>query len=85
VRWEPLSNPLHRGASLILVPEVEARRVLSDRRIRLRVLAPYGSWIGCGRLRVLRLALRQAEGDTAQGDIDESDVELMVGYEAYQT
>lgn len=59
---------------LVLVPEVEARRVLRDRRIRLRVLAPYGSWVGCGRLRVLRLALRP----------DASEVELTVGYEAYQ-
>jgi hypothetical protein len=57
----------------VLVPEVEARRVLRDRRIRLRVLAPYGSWVGCGRLRVLRLKM------------DEAEVELTVGYEAYQT
>jgi len=57
---------------LVLVPEVEARRVLRDRRIRLRVLAPYGSWIGCGRLRVLRLKMYDAE------------VELTVGYEAYR-
>jgi hypothetical protein len=69
VRGEPLS------ADLVLVPEVDARRLLQGRRIRLRVLAPYGSWVGCGRLRVLRLT---------QGGTDE-EVELTVGYEAYQS
>jgi hypothetical protein len=60
---------------LVLVPEVEARGALAGRRIRLYVLAPFGSWIGCGKLRVLRLALKQNQGDT--------EVELIVGYEAY--
>jgi hypothetical protein len=57
---------------LVLVPEVLARRVLSERRIRLKVLVPYGSWIGCGTLRVLRLKMS-----------DDQTAELMVGYEAY--
>ena len=59
-------------SDLILMPEVEARRVLGDRRIRLRVLAPYGSWTGRGKLRVLQLKMHDGE------------VELTAGYEAYQ-
>jgi hypothetical protein len=61
---------------LVLVPEVDARRALAGRRIRLQVLVPLGSWIGCGTLRVLRSTLRQAE-------TGEPEVELVVGYEAY--
>ncbi len=56
----------------MLVPEVEARRALGERPIRLRVLAPYGAWTGCGRLRVLRLKMSGAE------------IELVAGYESYQ-
>ncbi len=71
----------------MLVPEVQARRALRGRRIRLRVLAPYGRWIGCGALRVLRLkidepgALRPDQDDAGQ---DDREVELTVGYESYQ-
>jgi hypothetical protein len=71
----------------VLVPEVQARRALRGRRIRLRVLAPYGSWTGCGTLRVLRLKIneplirRQAQDETGQ---DDSEVELTVGYESYR-
>jgi len=64
---------------LILMPEVQARRILADRPIRLHTLAPYGSWIGCGALRVLRLIVLQA-----QGDAGETEVELTVGYESYK-
>ncbi|HZV77299.1 MAG TPA: hypothetical protein VFF63_06060 [Candidatus Babeliales bacterium] len=66
---------------LVLVPEVQARRVLRGRSIRLRVLAPYGSWIGCGRLRVLRLILQQGHDSGVAGD---GAVELTVGYESYR-
>ncbi len=71
----------------MLVPEVQARRALRGRRLRLRVLAPYGSWIGCGTLRVLRLkidepvALRLDQDDAGEAD---REVELTVGYESYQ-
>lgn len=65
---------------LVLVPEVEARRVLAGHRIRLQVLAPVGSWIGCGTLRVLRLKIR----DSAVGDQGHGDVEMIAGYEAYK-
>jgi len=64
---------------LTLMPEVQARRVLADRAIRLQVLAPYGSWIGCGALRVLRLTLRPTQGDPG-----EAEIELTVGYESYR-
>jgi len=37
------------------------------------MLAPYGSWVGCGRLRVLRLKFD-----------DDRSAELTVGYESYQ-
>lgn len=57
----------------MLVPEVQARRVLRERRIHLHVLAPYGSWIGCGTLRVLRLKMNELS----------EEVELTVGYESY--
>jgi hypothetical protein len=73
---------------LVLVPAVQARRALSKRPIRLKMLVPYGAWIGHGALRVLRvklddpnaLALRQAQDDIAQ---DEKGVELTIGYESY--
>jgi hypothetical protein len=69
---------------LILAPEVQARRVLGDRRIRLQVLVPHGPWIGRGTLRVLRVKMNAAPqaqaDDSAQGD---AEVELIVGYESY--
>lgn len=57
----------------MLVPEVEARRALHDRRLRLSVLAPYGAWLGCGTLRVLRLKMN-----------DDETADLTVGYESYE-
>lgn len=62
----------------MLVPEVQARRVLRDHSIRLRVLAPYGAWIGCGTLRVLRCKF--APEPHREG----GEVELIVGYESYR-
>lgn len=57
----------------VLVREVEARRALRKRRIRLHVLAPHGAWMGCGALRVLRLKIG-----------DDQTVDLTVGYESYR-
>ena len=57
---------------LVLLPEVDARRVLRDRRLRLSLLAPFGQWVGRGTLRVLRVA--DGDGET----------ELTVGYESYE-
>ena len=58
---------------LILMPEVQARRALAGRPIRLHTLVPYGSWIGCGALRVLRLKTEE-----------DGSVELTVGYDSYK-
>lgn len=58
---------------LILAREVDARRALRGRRVHFSVLAPYGPWVGCGALRVLRL--KTAEDDSA---------ELVAGYERYE-
>ena len=55
------------------MPEVDARRALREHRLRLSVLAPYGAWIGCGALRVLRLKMNDDESAT-----------LTVGYESYR-
>ena len=60
-------------SELTLVPEVDARRALRAHRLRVSVLAPYGAWIGCGALRVLRLKMNDDESAT-----------LTVGYESYR-
>lgn len=57
----------------MLMPEVDTRRALRDRRLRVNVLAPYGSWVGCGRLRVLRVK-----------SADDGSTDLTVGYESYE-
>lgn len=57
---------------LVLMPETLARRALRGQRMLLRVLAPVGSYAGCGTLRVLRVR--------AAGDV----VELDCGYESYE-
>lgn len=57
----------------MLMPEVEARRAQRSQRLRIRVLAPYGSWLGCGTLRVLRVTTDE------HGAAD-----LTVGYESYE-
>ena len=58
---------------LILAREVDARRALRGRRVRFSILAPYGPWVGCGALRVLRL--KNTGDDSA---------ELIAGYERYE-
>lgn len=57
----------------MLVPEVLARLALRDRRVRVDVLRPFGAWMGCGVLRVLRLKMH---GDAT--------ADLTVGYESYE-
>ncbi len=59
---------------LTLLPEVLARRALGDRPMRLKVLAPFGAWIGCGALRVLRVRVP-----------DDREVEVTAGYESYRS
>ncbi|MGA8534311.1 MAG: hypothetical protein WB615_09420 [Candidatus Tumulicola sp.] len=58
---------------LTLMPEVDARRALREHPLRLSVLVPYGAWIGCGTLRVLRLKMN-----------DDQSAVLTVGYESYR-
>ncbi len=58
----------------MLVPEVDARRQLRGQRLRLTVLAPYGAWLGCGALRVLRV---KVDAETGVAD-------LTAGYESYE-
>lgn len=57
---------------LVLLPEVDARRALDARRLRVSLLAPFGHWVGRGTLRVLRVI----SGDDR--------TELTVGYESYE-
>lgn len=59
--------------ALILAPEVQARRALQADRLRLQVLVPPGSWLGCGKLRVLRVRLDEAGA-----------ADVTAGYEAYE-
>jgi hypothetical protein len=61
-------------AELTLVPEVLARRELTGRAIRLRVLRPPYPALGVGTLRVLRIR----EG------VASHPLELTVGYERYE-
>ena len=56
----------------MLLPEVEARRVLRGSPHPLQVLAPFGAWIGCGTLRVLRVKID-----------DDEPVDVTAGYESY--
>jgi hypothetical protein len=58
--------------ALVLVPEMQARRALAGQILRLHVVAPPGAWIGCGRLRVLRV--RSEEDGTTS---------VAAGYESY--
>jgi hypothetical protein len=58
---------------LILMPEVQARRMLQTRPIRLQVLSPAGAWIGAGELRVLCVNV------AADGSAD-----VTAGYESYR-
>lgn len=60
-------------SELTLLPEVQARRALRGKHLRVHVLAPYGTWLGCGTLRVLRVTTD-----------DERSAELIVGYESYE-
>jgi hypothetical protein len=60
------------STDLVLVPEVEARALLADRAVSLRLLLPPYPALGLGRLRVLRVKER---GDST---------ELLCSYEGYE-
>lgn len=59
---------------LVLMPEVDARRVLSGRALSFRLLAPVSPSLGVGRLRVLRV----------KPHADDARIELVCGYESYE-
>ncbi|HEX3456432.1 MAG TPA: hypothetical protein VHR97_00610 [Candidatus Baltobacteraceae bacterium] len=61
------------SADVILLPEVRARLALGNQHLHLHLLAPLGSWIGCGTLRVLRLKINE-----------DRSCDLTVGYESYR-
>jgi hypothetical protein len=61
---------------LVMLPWVTARRALSDRVLRFRVLAPPYAAVGVGVLRALRVAALSGEHDGAW--------ELVAGYESYE-
>jgi len=58
--------------ALTLLPEPEARRLLADRRLRLRVVTPPYPALGIGTLRVLRV---REDGDGT---------DVTAGYERYE-
>jgi hypothetical protein len=70
------------GADLALMPEVDARAALRGRCVRLRVLAPVGTWLGVGRLRVLRA--KEVDDVLRRTQDDMGVVELLCGYESYE-
>ncbi len=55
-----------------MLTDVEARRAVGERRVRVSVLAPVGAWLGVGDLRVLRV---RADGD---------DLNFTLGYASYE-
>ena len=57
---------------LIMMDATQARRALGDRALHLSVLRPFGTWLGQGVLRVLRIR------PNADGSL-----ELITGYERY--
>lgn len=56
-----------------MMPESLVRRALVGQPLRWSLCAPPGAWIGCGRLRVLRIRTLPEEG-----------LEMLVGYDAYE-
>ncbi len=65
---------LAESNDLVLMPEVQVRRLLRGRRLHLRVLAPVGAWVGCGVLRVLHLRPREDDA-----------IDVIAGYESYES
>lgn len=68
-------------AQLIMMPEVEARRVLNatGKPLTLTILRPVFPALGNGTLRVLRIRpLRQAEVE------EDSELEVVAGYDSYE-
>ncbi|HVS47084.1 MAG TPA: hypothetical protein VMS32_10550 [Verrucomicrobiae bacterium] len=59
---------------LVLMTDVAARRAARGRPLRVTVLAPLSGWLGCGRLRVLRV----------KPGLLENGLILTLGYESYE-
>ncbi len=68
-------RPAHH-ADLILMPEVQARRLLQSegKPITLTILRPVVPAFGCGKLRALRIRPRKQE----------SELEVVAGYDWYE-
>ncbi|MGH7737939.1 MAG: hypothetical protein ACREMP_08775 [Candidatus Tyrphobacter sp.] len=65
------------SGDLTMMRDVEARFALRGRRLRYTVLTPFGSRIGRGALRVLRVTESM---NAESGDV----VDVVLGYEAYR-
>jgi hypothetical protein len=74
VPTEPVSDDTGASNDLVLMTDVAARRSVARRPLRVRVLAPLGGWLGCGKLRVLRVKPSAVENGLA----------LTLGYESYE-
>ena len=61
---------------VVMLPWVAARRALSDRPLRFRVLVPPYAAVGTGTLRALRVTALSGEHDGAW--------ELVAGYDGYE-
>lgn len=70
----PLSDDTGASNDLVLMTDVAARRAVAGRPLQVIVLAPLGGWLGCGKLRVLRVKPSAVENGLA----------LTLGYESYE-
>jgi len=70
------SERTHQTDELVLLPWVDARRMLGDRPLRFRVLTPPYAAVGVGVLRALRVRALGGEHDGAW--------ELVAGYDGYE-
>jgi len=60
-------------SDVVLMTDMEVRKALSDRELRYSILSPYGSWLGRGALRVLRVKPRE-----------DHVLDIVLGYEFYE-
>jgi hypothetical protein len=63
------------ASDLTMMTDVEARRALTGRELRYRILSPLGAWMGRGSLRVLRVKAME-ENPVA--------LDITLGYESYE-
>jgi hypothetical protein len=60
-------------SDVALMTDTEVRRTLRGRHIKYSILAPFGAWLGCGSLRVLRVK-----------PLDDDALDITLGYESYE-